>query len=77
MAGLLAAQLPGGDTPDNRDRALAMLSGMVGALVIARMVDDPALSSAVRDAVARSIAGDPARAAEPSEPPTHRRERRS
>jgi AcrR family transcriptional regulator len=77
MAGLLAAQLPGGDTPDNRDRALAMLSGMVGALVIARMVDDPALSTAVRDAVARSIADDPARTAEPSEPRPRRRERRS
>jgi AcrR family transcriptional regulator len=61
MARLLADQLPGGDTDDNRDRALAMLSGMVGALVVARMVDDPELSKAVRDAVARSIAAGPRR----------------
>jgi TetR/AcrR family transcriptional repressor of nem operon len=61
LAGLLAAQLPGGDTPDNRERALAMLSAMVGALSLSRVVDDPALSRALRDAVLRSVADEPAR----------------
>ena len=60
MARLLADQLPGGDTAENRDRALAMLSGMIGALIVARMVDDPALSKAVRESVMRSIAADAA-----------------
>src|SRR5262249_20810659 len=58
MVRLIAEQLPGGDVADNRERALAMLSGMVGALIVARMVDDPALARSVRDAVARSVAGD-------------------
>jgi TetR/AcrR family transcriptional regulator, transcriptional repressor for nem operon len=55
LAALLAAQMPGGDTPDNHDRALALLCGMVGALSLARAVDDPALSRALRDAVARAV----------------------
>jgi AcrR family transcriptional regulator len=63
LAGLLAAQMPGGDSPDNRDRALATLSAMVGALLLSRAVDDPTLSRALRDAVQRSVAGDARRGA--------------
>jgi TetR/AcrR family transcriptional repressor of nem operon len=37
------------------DEALAQLSCMVGAIIIARAVDDPALSQAVRRAARRSI----------------------
>src|SRR5262245_27503358 len=58
LAGLLAAQMPGGDAPENRERALATLSAMVGALLLSRAIDDPALSQAMRDAVLRSVAGD-------------------
>jgi TetR/AcrR family transcriptional repressor of nem operon len=65
LASLLAVQLPGGDTPDNRDGALALLCGMVGALSLARAVDDPALSRALRDAVARSIQRGPSRPRSP------------
>jgi TetR/AcrR family transcriptional regulator, transcriptional repressor for nem operon len=61
LAGLLAGQMPGGDTPENRARALATLSAMVGALLLSRAVDDPALSQAMRDAVLRSVAEGPAR----------------
>ena len=77
LASLLAAQLPGGDTPDNRDRALTALCGMVGALSLARAVDDPALSRALRDAVARSIAGDADRTGprDVAPVPRHRRRR--
>jgi AcrR family transcriptional regulator len=57
LASLLTAHLPGGEAPDSRDRALALLCGMVGALSLARAVDDPALSRALRDAVARRIEG--------------------
>jgi AcrR family transcriptional regulator len=38
-----------------REEALAALSTMVGALVIARIVDDPALSAEVRDAAKRAV----------------------
>lgn len=60
LASLLVKQMPGGDTADNRDRALATLSAMVGAISLSRLVDDPALSRALREAVRRSVAGDPA-----------------
>ena len=61
MVRLIAEQLPGDDMPDQRARALAMVSSLVGAVVIARLVDDPTLSRMIRDAVTRSIAGDPVR----------------
>jgi AcrR family transcriptional regulator len=54
FAALIAGQLPGGDTPENRDRALATVAGLVGALTLARVVDDPALSRAIRQAVTRA-----------------------
>ncbi|HEX3762010.1 MAG TPA: TetR/AcrR family transcriptional regulator [Kofleriaceae bacterium] len=78
LADLIAAQLPGGDTADNRDRALATLCGMVGALSLSRAVDDPALARALRDAVARAATGAPAAATapEPSPPRSHRRRAR-
>jgi TetR/AcrR family transcriptional repressor of nem operon len=73
LVSLLARQLPGGDTPDNQDCALAAVCGMVGALSLARAVDDPALSRALRDAVAGAIAG----ADEARDPaPRGRRDRR-
>jgi len=60
LAELLAAQLPG-DAAENRERALAMLSAMVGAIALSRVVDDPALSRALREAVLRSAVAEPAR----------------
>jgi TetR/AcrR family transcriptional regulator, transcriptional repressor for nem operon len=41
----LVALLP--DTPDREDRAVTLLSGMAGAVMVARAVDDPALSDRV------------------------------
>ena len=41
----LVALLP--DTPDREDRAITLLSGMAGAVMVARAVDDPALSDRV------------------------------
>ncbi|MEO8524503.1 MAG: TetR/AcrR family transcriptional regulator [Caldimonas sp.] len=40
--------------PAGHDRALAQLSGLVGAMIIARAVDDPVLSRSVREAAARA-----------------------
>jgi hypothetical protein len=50
------ARAPGGDADKNRrERALAALSTMVGAVVLARMADDPELAQAFLDAAAASI----------------------
>jgi TetR/AcrR family transcriptional regulator, transcriptional repressor for nem operon len=47
---LVARQLPGWGKPAAHEQALATLSTMVGALVLARAVDDPKLSDAFRSA---------------------------
>jgi len=47
---LLGRQLPGWAAGEDRGQALAAYCTLVGALTIARAVDDPALSRAVRDA---------------------------
>jgi TetR/AcrR family transcriptional regulator, transcriptional repressor for nem operon len=44
---------------DRRRRALATLSGMVGALILARAVDDPALSDEILDATRRELLAAP------------------
>ncbi len=46
VAARLAAALPEG-TPDREQAALAALSTLVGALILARAVDDPALSDRI------------------------------
>jgi hypothetical protein len=69
--------MPGGDTPDNHDRALALLCGMVGALSMARAVADTALSRALRDAVARAVAGPASRAGAREAAPHPRRRHRT
>jgi TetR/AcrR family transcriptional repressor of nem operon len=53
LADLIARQLPARGR--GREDALAVLSCLVGALVIARAVDDPALSRGVRKAARRFI----------------------
>ena len=47
---LVARQLPEWGKPGAHDKALATLSTMVGAMVLARAVDDPKLSDAFRSA---------------------------
>jgi TetR/AcrR family transcriptional repressor of nem operon len=55
FADLIARQLPGWGEPGAHEDALGVMSCLVGSLVIARMVDDPALADAVRAAAARAI----------------------
>jgi TetR/AcrR family transcriptional repressor of nem operon len=45
---------PGGSRVARRKRALAMYASLVGAMVLARAVDDPALSKEILRAVAAS-----------------------
>ena len=50
MIDLVARQLPEWGKPGAHEQALATVSTMVGALVLARAVDDPRLSDAIRSA---------------------------
>ncbi|AJE20034.1 TetR/AcrR family transcriptional regulator [Azotobacter chroococcum] len=64
---LLGSLLPGRSKAVRRRKALATFSAMVGAQVLARAVDDPALSEEILQAVLASIegagrGGEPARA---------------
>ncbi|MCP3141559.1 TetR/AcrR family transcriptional regulator [Pyxidicoccus xibeiensis] len=51
---LLEGQLPKDDTR-RREEAMGMLSAMVGALLISRVVDDPALAQSIRKAAKRFV----------------------
>ena len=52
MLTVFAAALPG---PDAHERALALVSLCVGAMVVARAVDDPALADALRVAAREHV----------------------
>jgi TetR/AcrR family transcriptional repressor of nem operon len=55
LADLVARQLPDWGDADAHEDALAVMSTMLGALLIARAVDDPALATAVRDSAKAHI----------------------
>jgi TetR/AcrR family transcriptional regulator, transcriptional repressor for nem operon len=55
--GQLMQLVPGKSKPARRRQALTDFAAMVGAVTIARAVDDPALSKDVLDAVASSLLG--------------------
>jgi AcrR family transcriptional regulator len=50
MIDLVSRQMPDWGRPDAHERALVTVSTMVGTLVLARAVDDPRLSDALREA---------------------------
>ncbi len=52
MLKVFAAALPG---PDGSERALALISLCVGAMVVARAVDDPALADELRMAARKHV----------------------
>lgn len=56
MIDLVARQLPDWGQPAAHERALAMVASMVGTLILARAVDDPALSDALCNASLKSLA---------------------
>ena len=60
MIDLVARQSPDWGQPGAHKRALVTVATMVGALVLARAVDDPRLSDALRDAALKHLipAGD-------------------
>jgi len=52
---LLTRMVPGRSSVARRQRALALYASLVGAMVLARAVDDPALSNEILQAVAASV----------------------
>ncbi|MCU6433239.1 TetR/AcrR family transcriptional regulator [Undibacterium sp. Jales W-56] len=55
LVGILSKILPGKSKTAKQEKALATFASMVGALVLARAVDDPQLSEDILQAVASSI----------------------
>jgi len=55
LIGLVERQMPGWGKAGSRDKAMAILGCLVGTLLIARAVDDPELSRAVRTAARNFI----------------------
>lgn len=53
----LGTLLPGRSADARREKALATISGLVGALVLSRAVDDPKLSNEILDAAATMLTG--------------------
>jgi TetR/AcrR family transcriptional repressor of nem operon len=47
--------VPGRSQAARREKALATMAGLVGALTIARAVDDPALSDEILEATATEL----------------------
>ena len=56
MVDLIARQSPDWGQPGAHERALVTLSTMVGSLLLARAVDDPALSDNLREAALKHLA---------------------
>lgn len=56
MIDLVARQLPDWGQPSAHEHALAMVASMVGTLILARAVDDSALSDALCNASLKSLA---------------------
>ena len=57
LADVIARQLPAGDPAARQRRALAVAASLVGAIALARAVDDPALSDAILDATRAAVLG--------------------
>ena len=51
----LATLVPGRSAAARRDKALATMAGLVGALVLSRAVDDPGLSDEILEAAAATL----------------------
>ncbi|MED5618455.1 TetR/AcrR family transcriptional regulator [Ideonella sp. BN130291] len=58
LVDLVSRQLPGWGQPGAHEQALVTVATMVGALLLARAVDDPRLSEAVRDAALKHLTSD-------------------
>jgi hypothetical protein len=55
MVDLISRQLPGWGQPQAHEQAMALLCALIGTTMIARAVDDPALSEALRVATMKQF----------------------
>jgi AcrR family transcriptional regulator len=55
MIDLLARQMPDWGQPEAHERAMMLMCGLVGATMIARAVDEPKLSKALRQAAMKQL----------------------
>jgi TetR/AcrR family transcriptional regulator, transcriptional repressor for nem operon len=55
MIDLVARQLPDWGRPGGHERALVTVATMVGAMMLARAVDDPGLSDDLREAALKHL----------------------
>jgi len=55
MIDLLARQMPDWGEPEAHERAMMLVCGLVGTIMIARAVDDPKLSKALRQAAMKRL----------------------
>jgi len=58
MIDLLARQMPDWGQPEAHERAMMLVCGLVGTIMIARAVDDPKLSKALRQAAMKRLMPD-------------------
>jgi len=58
MVDLVARQSPDWGQPEAHERALVTTATMVGALILARAVDDTKLSDAIREAALKRLVRD-------------------
>ncbi len=65
---MLSMIAPGGSNAAQREKALATLAGLVGALTLARAADDPTLSDEILDAAHATFGGKSGRRRRPSKP---------
>ncbi|VTR98289.1 family transcriptional regulator : Transcriptional regulator, TetR family OS=Azoarcus sp. KH32C GN=AZKH_1730 PE=4 SV=1: TetR_N [Gemmata massiliana] len=56
LLGVLESNVPGGTRKTKRARAISVFTAMVGALAVARAVDDPNLSKEILAAASKSLA---------------------
>jgi len=57
--GILEGVVGGRSKGERREKAIAALSGMVGGMVLARLVDDPVLSNEILSGAAAAFGGSP------------------
>jgi TetR/AcrR family transcriptional repressor of nem operon len=57
--GLLEKVATGRSSAERREKAVATMSGLVGAMVMARLVDDPSLSNEILTVAAAAFGGNP------------------
>jgi TetR/AcrR family transcriptional repressor of nem operon len=65
---MLSMIAPGGSSAAQREKAIATLAGLVGAVTLARAADDPTLSDEILDAALATFGGKSARRRRPSKP---------